>query len=395
MRSTSPAWASRYACTAETSRRSTSGGRPAARFARRVCAAVDRRATLWVIRLLQRVLAGLLMPLLTGAGTAANGGVAQAQGPIGWVDVSVATVWIHPTSPRKLDDPELVRPARVGQWLDSMGVPGRLGLHGRIDTQMLFGTEVVVVSRSGDWSRVEIPSQTGNHFPNGVIGWVPSAQVSKIAPSDAVREVVVAVPSTWLYAASGGAVGGRRLLLSYDTELPELAVAHGYAFVGLPGGGEGAMVDDAVAPVHSAPVHSAPVHSGPVHSGPVAGSAIVAQARLFLGLPYLWGGTSGFGYDCSGLVYAVFARYGLPLPRDAADQKRATQPVPFGKIRAGDLLFFAGPHGTGEVEHVSIYAGDGLMVDAPYTGAYVEEIPMRSSPAWPDFAGAGRVAGMI
>lgn len=317
---------------------------------------------------------------MTGAGAAATASVAQAQGPIRWVDVSVATVWIHPTSPRKLDDPALVRPARVGQWLDSMGIPGRLGLHGRIDTQMLFGTKVVVLSQSGDWSRVEIPSQTGNHFPNGVIGWVPSAQLSKISPSDAVREVVVSVPSTWLYAASGGVVGGRRLLLSYDTELPELVVAHGYAFVGLPGGGEGAMVDDAVAPVHT---------------GPVAGDAVVAQARLFLGLPYLWGGTSGFGYDCSGLVYSVFARYGLLLPRNAADQRRATQPVRFGKIRAGDLLFFAGPHGTGEVVHVSIYAGDGLMVDAPYTGAYVEEIPMRSSPAWPDFAGAGRVAGTI
>ncbi len=327
----------------------------------------------------------MLVPLVLAAAAVAGmygvAGVAaaQEQGPLAWVQVSVATVWIHPTSPRPLDQPALVDPARVGQWLDTMNVSGRLGLHGRIDTQMVYGRKVVVLSRSGKWSRVEIPSQTGNHFPNGVIGWVPSAQLSATAPPAAPRAVIVSVPSTWLYNASDGVVGGRRLLLSYDTELPELSTAHGYALVGLPGGGEGAMADDAVAPVRG---------------GAVTGNAIVDQARLFLGLPYLWGGTSGFGYDCSGLAYSVYARYGMMLPRNAADQKRATVAVPFNQARPGDLLFFAGPHGTGEVDHVSIYAGGGQMIDAPYTGAFVEEIPVRSSPAWPDFAGVGRVRGM-
>jgi cell wall-associated NlpC family hydrolase len=82
------------------------------------------------------------------------------------------------------------------------------------------------------------------------------------------------------------------------------------------------------------------------------------------------------------------------LPRNAADQKRATIPIPLSQARQGDLLFFAGPHGSGEVVHVSIYAGGGLMVDAPYTGGFVEEVPMRSSPEWPDFAGVGRVQGL-
>jgi gamma-D-glutamyl-L-lysine dipeptidyl-peptidase len=358
-----------------------------------------RRATLWVIRVLQRVLAGLVVTPLAGAGSAAGQTVAQAQGQVAWVDVSVATVWIHPTSPRKLDDPVLVRPARVGQWLDSMGIAGRLGLHGRIDTQMIFGTKVVVLFRHGNWSDVEIPSQTGNHFPNGVIGWVPSAQLTVKAPPDAVREVIVSVPSTLLYAESRGVIRGPQLLLSYGTELPELASDHGYDLVGLPGGNEGAIASGALAPVRAGPVPGEPV-TGERTTGEritgerTTGESVVAQARLFLGLPYLWGGTSGFGYDCSGLVYSVFARYGILLPRDAADQERATKSVPLAKVRPGDLLFFAGPRGTGEVEHVSIYAGDGLMVDAPYTGAYVEEIPMRSSPAWRDFAGAGRVPGV-
>ena len=325
------------------------------------------------------MLAGTLVPLLLAVTAAAGAAAAPEPRSLAWVQVSVATVWIHPNSPRPLDGPELLHPAQVGRWLASMTVLGRLGLNGRVDTQMVYGRKVVVLGQDGNWSRVEIPSQTGNHFPNGVIGWVPSAQLSPVAPPDANRAVIVSVPTAWLYTRSNSVVGNRQLLLSYDTELPLLSLAHGYAFVGLPGGGEGAVDSDDVALIG--------------RDG-LTGSAIVAQARQFLGLPYLWGGTSGFGYDCSGLVYSVFARFGILLPRDAADQKRATTPVPLGQARPGDLLFFAGPHGTGVVEHVGIYAGDGLMIDSPYTGAVVEEIPMTSSPAWPGFAGAGRVRGV-
>jgi gamma-D-glutamyl-L-lysine dipeptidyl-peptidase len=337
------------------------------------------RATLRVIRVHSQVLAGALIPFLLALNPTAAAATTLQPGAPAWVQVSVATVWIHPNSPRRLDGPELLHPAQVSHWLSSMTVLGRLGLNGRVDTQMVYGRKVVVLSQAGNWSRVEIPSQTGNRFPNGVIGWVPSVQLSPVAPPDATRAVIVSVPTTWLYGESHGLVGDREVLLSYDTELPLLSFTHGYALVGLPGGGEGALSSEDVALGHS---------------GPVTGTAIVAQARQFLGLPYLWGGTSGFGYDCSGLVYSVFARFGVLLPRDAADQKRATIPVPLRQAQPGDLLFFAGPHGAGEVEHVGIYAGDGLMIDSPYTGAVVEEIPMTSSPAWPDFAGAGRVPDM-
>jgi gamma-D-glutamyl-L-lysine dipeptidyl-peptidase len=307
------------------------------------------------------------------------------------VQVSVATIWIHPSSPRPIDGLALADPARISSWLEGLGFSGRLGLNGRVDSQMLFGTRVLVLGQQQDWSRVEVPDQTGALFPRGIIGWVPSRQLTSTPPSgtlrparaaataDAVRDVIVSVPSTYLYTVSGRTVGAPRFLLSYDTELPEVASVPGYVVVGLPGGTEGAIPATAVEPLHV---------------GPITGAAIVAQARRFLGLSYLWGGTSAFGYDCSGLVYSLFARYGINLPRNAADQQQATVPVPLSDARPGDLLFFAGPGGKGRVEHVAIYAGDGWMIDAPYTGASIEEIPILSSPAWPDFASVGRVRGV-
>ena len=72
----------------------------------------------------------------------------------------------------------------------------------------------------------------------------------------------------------------------------------------------------------------------------VTGPRLVAEAKKFLGVPYLWGGTSPVGYDCSGLVQAVCRSYGLILPRDTVDQIGVGHEVPRERIRSGDLLFF-------------------------------------------------------
>ena len=97
-------------------------------------------------------------------------------------------------------------------------------------------------------------------------------------------------------------------------------------------------------------------------------SPAVDIAQRYLGTPYVWGGESPGGFDCSGLVQHVYGQLGVDLPRTAADQARAGQPVAsLAAARPGDLLAFHDP-----VDHIGIYAGNGLMVVAPKTGDVVK-----------------------
>jgi cell wall-associated NlpC family hydrolase len=96
----------------------------------------------------------------------------------------------------------------------------------------------------------------------------------------------------------------------------------------------------------------------------------VEDALAFLGVPYVWGGESSGGFDCSGLVQAAYREAGVSLPRVAQDQYDAGPAVSPGQVVVpGDLVFF----GTGpeDVSHVGMFVGDGLMVDAPHSGATV------------------------
>jgi cell wall-associated NlpC family hydrolase len=120
---------------------------------------------------------------------------------------------------------------------------------------------------------------------------------------------------------------------------------------------------------------------------PNSGSA-VSIAMQQVGVPYQWGGeAAGKDFDCSGLVQYAFGQAGVKLPRVAQDQYNATQKVPQGQaVQAGDLVFFGSS--TSSITHVGIALGNGMMLDAPHTGAKVRVESM----AWPDYVGATRPA---
>jgi cell wall-associated NlpC family hydrolase len=108
--------------------------------------------------------------------------------------------------------------------------------------------------------------------------------------------------------------------------------------------------------------------------GSSLGSRAVALAESLVGAPYLWGGESPGGFDCSGLVQYVYRQLGVDLPRTSEEQAIVGTPVPaLADAQPGDLVFFPGSDGTAEHPgHVGIYLGNGEMVDAPYSGTVVQ-----------------------
>ncbi|MCX6836116.1 MAG: C40 family peptidase [candidate division Zixibacteria bacterium] len=104
----------------------------------------------------------------------------------------------------------------------------------------------------------------------------------------------------------------------------------------------------------------------------LSGAQIVHEARRFLGAPYLWGGVTTVGFDCSGLVRTVLSRFGIGVPRDTKDQITVGVEVERDAVRTGDLLFFK-RHvgfaiGRDRVIHSSV-GGSGVRINSLKPGA--------------------------
>ncbi|HEY2207801.1 MAG TPA: NlpC/P60 family protein [Gaiellaceae bacterium] len=111
---------------------------------------------------------------------------------------------------------------------------------------------------------------------------------------------------------------------------------------------------------------AAPPVSVPVANPGVGHPQAASIALQYLGVPYVWGGSSPSGFDCSGLVMYVYGRLGISLPHYTVAQWSATEPISMSQIQPGDLVFFDG------LGHVGIYIGNGQFVHAPHTGTVVQ-----------------------
>lgn len=83
---------------------------------------------------------------------------------------------------------------------------------------------------------------------------------------------------------------------------------------------------------------------------------LMQQAQMLLNTPYLWGGTSAFGVDCSGFIQTLFRYIGISLPRDASQQVELGEEVAFADFQAGDLAFFSSKEGSQKIGHVGLVA---------------------------------------
>jgi gamma-D-glutamyl-L-lysine dipeptidyl-peptidase len=232
------------------------------------------------------------------------------------VAVAVANVWAAPGTATIPNDPHV--------WpTTAISYAQRRALVGHMPTQVLFGERVLVLAERGTWTKVAVPDQPSPLDRRGYPGWLLTSQLRRA--TDAATAVVTA-PKARL---------PNGMEVSFGSEVP-------------PGAATQAL--------------------------PRTRADLVRTAKLFLGLHYLWGGLSAWGYDCSGLTWAVYRAHGITIPRDADAQYDAGTPVSLADAKPGDLIFYEGPRPG----HVAMLVGGGQMIESPNSASEVRIVPVRS-----------------
>lgn len=113
------------------------------------------------------------------------------------------------------------------------------------------------------------------------------------------------------------------------------------------------------------PVNASRAASAVSYSGYATGAQIVEKAEQYLGTPYVYGGASPSGFDCSGFVYYVFGTFGISVGRVPSAQNSVGTYVAKSDLRPGDIVLFSGTGGSGGISHSGIYVGGGQFIHSP------------------------------
>lgn len=219
-------------------------------------------------------------------------------------------------------------------------------------SQLVHGMRVELLSREGDWIRIR--------SEDGYIGWVHSGYVE-------------AGPEEWAFAWERGTQGEPVVSLS-----AELVDEQGWTIARLPWGarlmrhtGAYQLLDGRRGTIALGEVVDV---DRLVDRFPPRGESVARSARRWLGAPYLWGGVTLNGVDCSGFTQAVMWMHGIALPRDSDLQARTGVPVELGDdlsaLRPGDLLYFA--ESGARVSHVAISLGGSHIIHSALGNGGVE-----------------------
>ncbi len=233
-------------------------------------------------------------------------------------------------------------------------------------SQALYGSNVTLLVARGEWSKI----QTDDHYK----GWTPSRYLRLIQSGAG-------------YATSGSIVQVDSLFANvyHETDVtkhkPVVTIPFGVRLELID---EGKGNDEGWLQIRLPDKRSAWIQTTDVVADPQPLNIpeSIELAKRFLGLPYLWGGRSSYGFDCSGFTQLLIRARGVNMPRDA-DQQAAWKGailVEHTDLQPGDLLFFGS--GPNKITHTGMYIGDGQFIHDTTSGHPVVQISRLDDQPW-------------